>query len=235
MHGPAVASIAVGRSIGVAPGADLYFIDAGADLFTLFTQYHDIAYSIRRVLSINEALSPDNKIRVISISSGWTRDMPGYDDVTAAVREAQAAGIFVLSSNLEETYGFCMQGLGRDPSADPDDLGSYGPGLFWAQSYFNSPNLGNCLLVPMDSRTTAGPTGQSDYAFYRSGGWSWVIPYLAGTYALGAQVDWQITPQRFWAAALQTGRTIELVHDGTAYPFGRIIDPVALIDRLRAQ
>jgi hypothetical protein len=235
MHGPAVASIAVGRSVGGAPGADLYFIDSGVDLLSVFTESHDMAHSIRRVLQISDALPADRKIRVISISNGWRPEWPGYDDVTAAVREAQAAGIFVVSSNLQETYGFCMQGLGRDPGSDPDTFTSYGPGLFWAQSLYGSPPPNDCLLVPMDARTTAGPGGQNDYAFYRAGGWSWAIPYIAATYALAAQVDPQITPQRFWAAALETGRTSVVTHDGKDYRLGRILDPVALIGRLRAK
>lgn len=235
MHGPAVASIAVGRSVGVAPAADLYFINSGAGLLTLFTENHDIAHGIRRVLRISQALPADRKLRVISISDGWMPDSAGYDDVMAAVREAQAAGIFVVSSNLQETYGFCMQGLGRDPDGSPDAFTSYGPGLFWAQRFYSNPSQENCLLVPMDSRTTAGPGGQNDYAFYRSGGWSWAIPYIAGSYALAAQVDPQITPERFWALGLETGRTIELERDGNSYKLGRLMDPVALIGKLRAQ
>ncbi|MDD5371658.1 MAG: hypothetical protein PHQ40_21465, partial [Anaerolineaceae bacterium] len=56
MHGPAVASIAVGKTIGVAPKADLYIIAAypgdgfaeGQDKFTYNFQYY--AQAIRRVL-----------------------------------------------------------------------------------------------------------------------------------------------------------------------------------------
>ena len=28
----------------------------------------------------------------------------------------------------------------------------------------------------------------NEYVFYREGGWSWSIPYIAGVYALAAQV-----------------------------------------------
>jgi len=62
----------------------------------------------------------------------------------------------------------------------------------------------------MDSRTTASFTGISEYVFYREGGWSWSIPYIAGLYALAAQVDPEIPPERFWSLAMETGRTIEL-------------------------
>jgi len=90
------------------------------------------------------------------------------------------------------------------------------------------------LLIPMDSRTTASPSGISEYVFYRQGGWSWSIPYIAGLYALAAQVDPEITPERFWSLAIETGRTIELRHDGEIIPLGPIVDPMALIGTLQA-
>ncbi|MFA5835413.1 MAG: hypothetical protein WC837_00520 [Bellilinea sp.] len=88
------------------------------------------------------------------------------------------------------------------------------------------------LLVPMDSRTTAGPSSTDEYVFYREGGWSWSIPYIAGVYALVAQVKPAITPEEFWRLALQTGQTIELNHKGEIYSLRSILDPVALMAAL---
>jgi hypothetical protein len=85
----------------------------------------------------------------------------------------------------------------------------------------------------MDSRTTASPTGNSEYVFYREGGWSWSIPYIAGMYALAAQVNPKLTPELFWAQAMKTGRTIDLEHDGKTFHLGPILDPPALIDNLQ--
>ena len=84
----------------------------------------------------------------------------------------------------------------------------------------------------MDSRTTASPDGADEYVFYRQGGWSWSMLYIAGMYALAAQVEPTITPERFWSLAMKTGRTIELKHNSQTIPFGPILDPVALIDAL---
>ena len=86
----------------------------------------------------------------------------------------------------------------------------------------------------MDSRTTASPAGTTDYAFYRSGGWSWSIPYIAGAYALAAQVRPDITPDEFWQTALRTGTTIDLAQDGVTMRLGSILNPEALIAALRA-
>jgi hypothetical protein len=66
-------------------------------------------------------------------------------------------------------------------------------------------------------------------------GLSWSIPYIAGIYALAAQVDPAITPEQFWSLAMQTGHTIELDHNGEIIPFGPIIDPISLIDALQSK
>lgn len=241
MHGAAVTSIAVGKTVGVAPKADLYYIGAwtgdwgvGTNGFTWnFTYY---AQAVRRILEINKDLPKNHKIRVIAMQVGWSPDQAGYDEITAAVNEAKAAGMLVVSSSLSETHGLNFHGLGRDPLADPNDIQSYEPGLWW-QDYFYESGLYSLdtLLIPMDSRTTASPTGTEDYVFYREGGWSWSIPYLAGMYTLAAQVNPDITPDEFWDTALKTGKTIQIQHNGKEYELGVILDPQALIDALNGE
>lgn len=229
MHGPAVASIAVGQTVGVAPEADLYFIAVTFDLRSLPVRCHSDAQAVRRILQINRQLPADRKIRVISISSGWLPEWPGYDDIAAALAEAKAAGLLVICSTCNQADGMYFHGLGRPPTADPDRFEAYEPGLFWAGDFAESGLPPDRLLAPMDSRTLASPTGKDEYAFYREGGWSWAIPYIAGAYALAAQVDPTITPDRFWALALQTGRTIEIGSGAQKQNLGKILDPVALI------
>lgn len=236
MHGPAVASIAVGKTVGVAPSADLYFIATWPGTRTGGTFEYDFSYlaqAVRRILEINKTLPSNRKIRVISMSIGWSPDQKGYADITAAVNEANAGGIFVISTSISETYGLNFHGLGRSPLSDPNDFQSYGPGSWW-QSYFYKQGLApNTLLVPMDSRATASPTGYEDYAFYSSGGWSWCVPYLAGMYALAWQVKPGITPDEFWTTALRTGQTIKVQHGFRRYSLGVILDPQALIAELQ--
>jgi hypothetical protein len=139
----------------------------------------------------------------------------------------------VISSSVEETHGFKFHALGRDPLADPDKFESYRPGMFWAVDFYSGKRFNDRLLVPMDSRTTAGPHGPQDYVFYRQGGWSWSIPYIAGVYALAAQVNPAITPEAFWFTAMKTGRTIQITYQEESIPFGPILDPGALIEAVR--
>ncbi len=238
MHGAAVASIAVGKTVGAAPGADLYYIGSWTDDLGVgengfaynFTYY---AQAVRRIIEINGQLPARRRIRVIAVQVGWRPEEKGYDDITAAVDEAKAAGILVVSSSLEETFGLKFHGLGRDPLADPDAFESYEPGFWWAEDFFSGGAFSDRLLVPMDSRTTASPGGIDEYVFYRQGGWSWSIPYIAGVYALACQVDPEITPGRFWESAMQTARTVQVTHEGRVYSLGPILDPVALIAALQ--
>jgi beta-lactamase regulating signal transducer with metallopeptidase domain len=237
-HGAAVASIAVGKTVGLAPEAELYYIaqwnyDWEKKKFTPTLRY--LVQGVHRILEVNKQLTKNNKIRVISISKGWEPSDDGYDDIMAACEEAKAEGIFVVSCALDRVYGFDFAGLGRNPLASPDSFESYEPGLFWAKGFYNGrTGFGpGYLLVPMDSRTTASPAGSDEYVFYRQGGLSWSVPYIAGVYALAVQVEPEITPERFWNLAMKTGRTIELEHKGERHSFGLIIDPVALISALQ--
>ena len=161
--------------------------------------------------------------------------MQGYADMVAAVNEAKKAGIFVVSMSIQDTYGWDMMGLGRSAQADPNNFGSYMTPVLWGEKYYNNPSIlsSNSLLIPMDARTTASPTGNQDYVFYSAGGMSWTAPYLAGIYALACQIDSKITPEKFWSTALQTGKTTQIEHNGKQYSFGIILDPQGLIAALQ--
>jgi hypothetical protein len=240
MHGSQVASIAVGKTAGVAPQADLYYIavdlasgqDAnGNDQFD-FTK---AAQAIRRILEINQQLPSERKIRVISMSFGWADKFTGYEEISAAVAEARAAGVFIICAYpaMDQIYGFKLSGLERSPLADPDFVTSYSR-LHPCDLYADSLHLCQAgrLLVPMNSRTTASPMGKDEYVFYRMGGEGILMPYLAGIYALAAQVDAEITPERFWELASQTGRSVDISGTSGVYTIGPILDPVSLINSL---
>jgi subtilisin family serine protease len=237
MHGPAVASIAVGKTVGVAPNAELYFIAEGG-CYTFNGDLADFdslcrAKDVRRIIEINKSLPEGQKIRVLSMSFGWLPQQKGYQEMVDAVNEAKAAGIFVVSTSIDETYGFRFHGLGRYFLDDPNDFNSYTVGAWWANQFYsgNYP-LKDTLLVPMDARATASPTGLNDYVYYGQGGESWSVPYIAATFALACQVRPDITPEEFWSTALETGRIIQLQHEGKAYSLGKILDPQALIAAL---
>lgn len=210
MHGVATASIAVGKNVGVAPGSDLYYIacfmakdEASESGFV--RDFTWAAKCIDRILEINRSLPQNHKIRVISISVGWSPQEIGYQEANDAVERARKENVFVISTSMTQSFGFLIFGLGREPMKNPDDLASYGE-AWWGGFYpHEQPGGREALILPMDSRTTASPTGPKDYAFYRLGGLSWSVPWAAGLYALACQVKPDITPEVFWAKALETG------------------------------
>lgn len=234
MHGSAVASIAAGRTLGVAPEADLYYIAETHGTYSngVFDwDFTSVARAIERILAINRSLAAPDKIRVISISLGFSADKKGYKEVMTAIEAAKKENVFVVSSSLEETYGYKFDGLGREPLSDPNDVNSFMPGCWWEKNFYENPNYHKkpALLVPMDARCTASETGPRNYVFYRSGGWSWSIPYIAGLYALACQVTPAMTPEKFWQAAMKTGDKITISRDGKKYPLGLIANPVKII------
>jgi hypothetical protein len=230
MSGVAAASIAAGRTAGVAPGARLYCVGIGG--MGSIRRVADYARGIRRLLEVNWRLPPDRKIQIIAVSIGWSVFTPGCDAIESAVRQAAASGVFVVSPNLDAVYGFRFRGVGRPELGDPDRAESYVPGLSWADQMNGGVRPERWLLLPIESRTTASPTGSGEYAFYRTAGSGWCVPYLAGAYALAAQANPMITPERFWSLALSTGRTIIVVRNGQEIPIGPLIDPAAIVAAL---
>ncbi|MGD0538735.1 MAG: S8 family serine peptidase [Verrucomicrobiota bacterium] len=236
MHGPAVTSIAAGKTIGVAPGAELYYVAEWHQDNQGELDFTPLAQAVNRLLDVNATLPAGHKLRVISISVGWSPDMKGGAAADAAVQRAQRDGVFVITSALERHYNLKFHGLGRELLPDPDRFESYGLGSWWANTFWNGTHRfapGERLLVPMDARTTAGPTGPEDYAFYAVGGWSWSVPWIAGLYALACEAKPDITPQEFWATALKTGRTVKVTLDKETAELGTIADPMALIQALK--
>lgn len=235
VHGPAVASIALGETVGVAPEALLYFIaddlgsGAGAD-FTRDMRFY--ARDIHRLVSLNETLPEDEKIRVISMSVGWAPDTAGAEEIETAIARARAAGIAVVCVNSRDPLLEPWMGMGRTPYGDPDSLADVCPGLFWEEQLYSGEYRGadgSLLLVPMDRRTAASPAGEEDYAYFAEGGMSWAVPYVAGLYALACQVKPDVTFGEFTAAAQATASPVSIKKDGREYFYGKVVEPAALL------
>jgi hypothetical protein len=222
MHAPAVASIAVGKTVGAAPMADLYFIACWMgdydDKLNFSYNLGYVADSIDRVVQINGALPADRKIRAISISLGLNVRMKGFFLAEKAIARAKKAGIVTFYVGSDACYG-----AGREPLADPDRPDSYRAGLFWRKDKKRNAEQ---ILLPMDARCVASPTGNEDYVYYSEGGLSWVEPYLAGLYALACQRDPRIDYAAFWAALKEGSRAT--MEGGSAV--GRLPDPAKMIE-----
>jgi hypothetical protein len=250
LHGPLVSSIAVGKTTGVAPNAGLYYV-ASNNVTTVdnkrvidYTSYADAIY---KVIRVNDSLPKDQKIRALSISADWCPDNKGYKEITEAIEKAKEDGIFVISCNLFETYGFWTYSLAKDSNSDPDDPASHKPFEWnkwismvgnvdsfipYYEKAFRNTFDGKMLLVPIGSRTVASATGKSDYCFYSDGGWSTMEPYLAGLYAMACQVKPDVTPELFWKTALETGDNREIEIKGKKYS-ACMLNPEKLIKKFQ--
>ena len=244
MHGPAVASIAVGKSVGVAPDADLFYIAAtfgnvkkGGDFKDDF-EYDcaPLAQSIEHILDMNKLKQVNGEIRVISISWGPSANVKNYSLYSKAIERAKKENVLVITTSMRDIYGIGFTGLDRKPYSSADDANSFIPGSWLQKGYYNDPNadwLQNDVWLPMGDRTTASPTGNTDYVYYANGGYSWVAPYLAGLYALACQVNPNVTPDLFLKTIMKTGEYTTHTHDGKQYKLGPIANPQKLIEALR--
>lgn len=229
MHGPAVASIAVGKTVGVAPEADLYYIGStfghnsdGGYIFDASI----MAGCVLRVCEMNEHLPPEGRIRVISISKDYGKDDSGYEEMQDAIRQADEQGILVLTVSPDEFYPLELRGLNRSYFDDPDDPASYRIAYWLDQrASYISPSK---VCVPMGSRSYAATTGPQDYEICYAGGMSWAVPWLAGFYALCCQAKPEITPAEFIELIKDTVQVVQSPSGGEL----NIIDPGAVIARL---
>lgn len=254
-HGTLVASILAGRTCGVAPGADIYYI--GSHLIALeegakpdATYY---ARAIEMLLEVNARLPRERRIRVISISAGWGEENPGFRAMSRACRKAKAAGVFVVSGNMafNTEPGVWFWGLDRRTMDNPDDPGACSP-VSWKswvsqvagrdgfekdyerrlRSAGKGAKAPEILLVSEGPRTVAEPFGRASYGFHILGGWSSVLPQIAGLFALACEARPDLTPEAFWRAALATGDPMP-VDAGWATYAGKRVNPARLIASLR--
>ncbi|MBU5227005.1 peptidase S8 [Clostridium senegalense] len=249
MDGAAVASIAVGKNIGVAPKANLYYV--ATDWEDISSQSDGVQYnfiwlaeSIDYIIEINKSLDSDKKIRVISASVGISENQKGYKEFMEAVDRAKEANIFVVTPYLNKTYGFGYDGLGREILQNPNETSSYNINEQCRKAFYEEKGelynnkaeklkYNEILLVPMDSRTVASETGKDDYVFYPCGGWNWCAPYISGLYALACQVNPDMTPDLFWKTALETGDSIKIQNDENQYELKKIVNPEKLMNKLK--
>ena len=206
MHGPAVASIAVGKTCGVAPGAALYYFAVPP---WKWLSNEPWAEQLERVIELNQRLTQTPKIRVVSISLGAFSQRPNHARWLQAVTKAEEQGILVVTCDPD----FLPIGtLKRAENRPEPTAADYTRGCFSAPSAI--------LHVPAANRTLASFRGPRLYSYDRLGAMSWTVPYLAGLAALGWQVNPAITPREMTELWQRTAAK-------TA--FGLVIDPVKFL------
>jgi len=209
MHGSPVVSIAVGKEIGVAPGAVLTYFAVP------MWEKSNLPYirSFRRIFQLNEILPADEKIRSVSISTGIFSFNQGFDEYKQVLEEAENKGIFVVTCDPDSLdYGT----LTLLENQDPDDPNNYIPGKYAGEH--------DILRIPTGNKTIASHRGTNVYTFERQGGMSWAAPYLAGLAALAFQVNPGIKPAQIKELLVKTASKTKA---------GSIVNPKAFIESVK--
>lgn len=234
-HGTGVASLAVGTNCGVAPEAEVCF----------FAEYSNsnascgkrivggVTQAIKRCIEINRLLPEGEKIAAISISQTCDPTMDGFDKYEEMRLAAEKEGIDVITVKLFQEKGLSFDGYNRDLNKDVNAPDSILPlNVEYIDSrvsadYFN-PDKQKRLLFPVEHRTVALNTGESDYCHWAIGGYSWIIPQITGLYALCKQVNPDCTLEQMWEMGLKTGINKEGLN-------GIAVQPQKLINELQKE
>ena len=93
MHGPAVASLLVGKDCGVAPGARLVYKATPSG-----RSFLSEAQALKDIIEDNKNVPQNEKVRVVSCSIDYMLEKPepGLDEWIDALKKAKELGIFVV-------------------------------------------------------------------------------------------------------------------------------------------
>ena len=212
MHGPAVASLLVGKTCGVAPDAQLYYCAAMSDENNFLGNIR----ALKEIIKYNE--TADNKIRIVSVSKG-SQKVPGLKEWLEVKEKAREVGITVVDSD----YFAANSVTGGGSKKDKDQFDNYDFPLFYKGKKPSSKR--DEIIVPSDYRTMASRQGDNEYRHDAEGGWSWAIPYFSGIFALALQVRPDLRDKEFLDIVKKTaGRN----KDGVA-----VINPKGIIEEVK--
>ncbi len=212
MHGPPVSSIAVGTNCGVAPKAMLYYFAVPT---WKWLENKPWSETIEKIIELNKNLDKSKKIRVISISLGAFSQRPNYELWKNVVERANKNGILVVTCDPEFLKFGTLKHIENKSYDDPENF---------KKGRYVSP--GDELLVPAGNRTTASHYGTDVYTYWKDGGMSWAVPYLAGLAVLAYQVNPEIEPQKIVELWLKTASRTDA---------GPIVNPIGFIEAVREE
>lgn len=133
MHGPAVASLFVGKTCGIAPGAQLFYraTPSGYDENGK-RNFNEEADALFDIIELNKTLALKDKIRIVSCSTGYMEDEPepGLERWINAIKIAEEEGIIV--SDVGDRTG--VDYIGGGASEDKENIDNYNLALFLAET-----------------------------------------------------------------------------------------------------
>ena len=190
-HGMACSSILCGKSLGVAPGAILHYFAVPDDA----NNTYNYCLALEELLKVNAQLPPREKIKVVSISDGISRQNPDiYKKWQELVQEANEKGVTVIYSDIKTTHAVFTWG-GCPPFLDRNNAENYDYSL-WPRE--EDERHTEKIILPADYRTTAQNSDKNAYVYWGDGGFSWAIPYFAGLAVLAWSIDDSLTIEEIY-------------------------------------
>lgn len=128
-HGPAVASIFVGKTCGIAPGAELVYraVASGEDSDGN-RDFNVWADALLDIIELNKTLPREDRVRIVSCSIGYMEDRPepGLNRWIGTIKIAEEEGILI--SDVGDRTG--VDYIGGGSSGDKHDIENYNYALF---------------------------------------------------------------------------------------------------------
>lgn len=188
LHGPAVMGVLSGKTVGVAPDVKVHY--GAAPAWKRDSQY--FADCLDWIITENEKLPENDKIRLVSVSSAPTSNGNWYKNGaawTAAVDRAEKAGILILDCRSGESTSFVFSSYWD--GIDREAVSQYKPFYPNNNVVYGEEDWAGIVFAPASKRTcvTEYVIGENGYRYEGVGGQSWSVPYVAGVLALGYQVD----------------------------------------------
>lgn len=223
MHGPAVASLLVGKTCGVAPGAEL--------IYKAVPSGRSFAYEAQALEDIiKENQKSNKKIRIVSCSIGYMIENPepGLDEWIEAIKKTTDSGIVVV--DVGTRLGMEFTGGG---SIDKENFDEYSLWLnYKSRINIKHPDIKPehydqlPIIIPSDHRTFASSWQKlGGYEYNGKGGISWSVPYLAGIFTMALQINPNLTQEEL----------VNLVIDNTHINKNglKIINPKKIIQAIK--
>lgn len=186
-HGTVVSSKIVGKNLGVAPGAKLYFYEA--------RRANQVEEVMKSLVDIYEKNKNGANIRVVNISASMHRESDKFDEI---VSKLQTQNCYVIDSII---FGDKFTCINKDSIT-----GEYYYSTWQEEkvNFFKSKiaivSGGN--FIPLNYT-------EDGYMYCGESSYSWCIPVFSGLFTLGLQINSNLTLENFINIAVENKKINE--------------------------
>lgn len=220
-EGVTAASLAVGKTVGIAPKANLFFFahDRGDFRKEQTLDLRPMAQSLERIYELNKQLS--YKIDVVAVTDIIFDKAIGVPEVKEAINKLENSGVAVFTQ--DDNFFIINR---TDPMNSPDEIETFDAPLYWNERATQT------IAFPGTFQTVASARGDDVYEYLHGNLFEHAVIYATGIYALAKQVDPTLNKERFVRTAFETATKINSTHNNKEYSFS-LVNPSLLIQHLK--